>query len=153
MKRVFTKFMYGTCDDEGLFYVAMSNEGDMALTLHVRQASDESLRRGARLFEPYSLSTHIPFPLEPEGVARPEPGKSLCEWISGPCWTSYDSCLDAAEFWKKYAQPQREQNEAFWLALEAKAKKLFALALAHKPDVVRCNHCDGLGYVRNQPKP
>jgi hypothetical protein len=63
----------------------------------------------------HDLSLHVGWIVDPiRGYDREE-----CFALSGPCSVAWSSSLSAIEFWSAHAKPgEREQPEAFWVALE-----------------------------------
>lgn len=129
------------------------SDGECGIELCVRTG----LRDGElvlRVFEQpkgQDFFEHYPFPLTKEQLRDQEEGTLGCMIIgeNKPCYMSGPYYNAAEVFFGVYGKPTFEQEESFWLALEAYAQEQFlsmkrtAFGRTHK----LCPACEGQGVV------
>lgn len=139
-----TKGAHGQHGDE--WYYAVS-DGEAALSL----CAMTCFRKGELALEPFqnerpstgsNLALHTTYATSRGEVLMQ---KQSCGYL-GECYCEHSWGLLAGDFWKEHTSTDTfEQPEPFWIALEAKFIEL--KAAYPRTDLVRCNHCDGVGVV------
>jgi hypothetical protein len=94
------------------------------------------------------LSGHTSRPAYEDQIRKGESGQACAYLDGGRCFSCWTSALAASEFVAEHGiSEEREQNEGFWRALEAKWSELRAHVDSNRPRVRRCACCHGSGIV------
>lgn len=140
---------HGRHGDEWVYVVT---DGDFALSLVVFTDNlNGGKLPGRRTAYPIGadISGHASRPSGEDQIREASLGQECTYLDGGRCWTCWSSGLAASEFVKEHGfdADDREQNEGFWRALEAKWIALRASVDENRPRVTQCQCCAGKGVV------
>lgn len=139
---------HGRHGDEWVYVVT---DGDFALSLVVFTNNLNGGKlpgaRGVSYPIGADVSGHTNRPAREEQIRDGEAGEE-CPYVDGRCFSCWTSGLAASDFIKEHGMSdEREQNEGFWRALEAKWSEIRAYVDENRPRVKRCECCDGKGVT------
>lgn len=140
---------HGRHGDEWVYVVT---DGNFALSLVV---FTDNLNGGKLPFKSTlfpkgaDLSGHASKPSSEEQIREASPGQECAYLDGGRCWTCWSSSLAASEFVKEHGfdADDREQNDGFWRALEAKWSEIRDHVDENRPRAKQCECCAGKGVV------
>lgn len=94
------------------------------------------------------LSAHANRPTSEEQIKEGAAGEECAYITEGRCFGGWTSGLAASDFLKEHGfSEEREQNEGFWRALEAKWSEIRSYVEQNRPAVKQCECCKGEGVV------